>query len=163
MITYDELRRILHYNPDTGIFIWLIDCGSRCPKKGDQAGGRHNKGYVQIKIDGHSYLAHRLAWLYMTGEWPPYTVDHENRNRSDNHWSNLRPANMKDQNGNQSPHRNNTSGYRGVTWNKFHQKWQAQLQISKNKRHLGYFIDKEQAYNFVRLAAIQYFGEFYSG
>lgn len=91
MLTAERLREVLEYDPAIGVFRWLIKpCGQI--SIGDIAGCRHGEGYVQIRVIGRIYLAHRLAWLYMTGEWPISLIDHRNLDRSDNRWSNLREA-----------------------------------------------------------------------
>ena len=89
--TADRLRSLLHYNEDTGVFTWLVSIG-HAVSAGDVAGTAHAEGYVVIGVDGHSYLAHRLAWLYMTGEWPKGKLDHKDRVRNHNWWSNIRLA-----------------------------------------------------------------------
>ena len=92
-ITEARLKERLHYDPDTGIFTWLKM--SRQPKRlGSVAGGRCD-GYIQIYLDGLIYRAHRLAWLYMTGEWPVGYLDHKNGVRDDNRWCN-RPGSNED-------------------------------------------------------------------
>lgn len=85
-ITQDYLKKLLTYSPQTGIFKWKYDTFS---KKG---GSKSRSGYVYLEIDSRSYSAHRLAWLYMTGELPPehLEIDHINRIRHDNRWENLR-------------------------------------------------------------------------
>lgn len=88
MLTQEELKRMLHYESETGIFTWKIN--KRGPvKRGDVAGKTNGRGYRVIKIDGAYYYAHRLAWFYITGNWPKET-DHINRVKTDNRMVNLR-------------------------------------------------------------------------
>lgn len=91
MLTADRLREVLDYDPDTGFFTWRVSNGRRAIK-GHEAGFIHAKGYRRIKIDGRLYEAHRLAFLYVTGEWPEHGVDHRDMDPSNNAWGNLRPA-----------------------------------------------------------------------
>lgn len=92
-LTADYVRSLLSYDPVTGIFHWLVSRGdSLVVKAGDIAGTPQGEGYVQIGIDGVQYLAHRLAWLYMTDEWPKGKLDHRDRVRSNNVWTNIRAA-----------------------------------------------------------------------
>lgn len=102
-LTAERLRAVLEYNPATGDFTRLIDCGGRGTKSrvGSVAGRPHHRdGRIDIMIDRKSYAAHRLAFLWMTGKWPSRVVDHINRNPSDNRWSNLRPATISQNNTN---------------------------------------------------------------
>jgi len=87
-LTYERLIHLLWYDPDTGRFIWQNSV--RRGWNGKVAGSLCTGGYIQIIIDGHPYRANRLAWLYMTGEWPQWEVDHKNRIKTDNSWDNLR-------------------------------------------------------------------------
>lgn len=90
-LTTEVLRVLLHYDPETGEFTWADPLAPQmCP--GDTAGSVGGWGYVYIGVLGRSYPAHRLAWLYMTGEWPIEQIDHRNRNTLDNRWDNLRDA-----------------------------------------------------------------------
>jgi len=97
MLTIEYLKSILHYDPNTGIWRWL-----QAPKFGrvearDIAGSPYkNKQYWCIKIKQKKYAAHRLAWFYMTGEWPEDQIDHINRDGLDNRWNNLRPASNRE-------------------------------------------------------------------
>jgi hypothetical protein len=97
-LTAARLRELLNYDPDTGLFTWRINigCGHRRAqikrRIGDLAGYANTYGYVMIGIEGREYRAHRLAWLYMTGEWPGGLIDHDNREKADNRWVNLREA-----------------------------------------------------------------------
>lgn len=86
----ERLRQLLHYTPATGVFTWNETRGPA--KRGSVAGAHCNKGYLVIGVEGKVYKAHRLAWLYMTGEWPADQVDHRNTIKDDNRWANLRGA-----------------------------------------------------------------------
>jgi hypothetical protein len=81
----DEFKKWLSYIPHTGTFIWISG-----RYKGLEAGFVRNDGYVQIKFKNRPYLAHRLAWLLMTGNWPTLFIDHLNHDKSDNSFVNLR-------------------------------------------------------------------------
>lgn len=87
-LTAEHLRQLLSYDPATGLFHCLQQRGTK--RAGDLAGTKDPSGYVVIEIDHRRHYAHRLAFLHMTGEWPHLHVDHRDRNRANNAWSNLR-------------------------------------------------------------------------
>jgi len=118
-LTQVELKEILHYDPDTGKFTWN-DCRNSCVHKGDSAGTYCDR-YIRISIDGKSYRAHRLAFLYMEGELPSDCVDHINRVRDDNRWCNLRHATRRQNNHNASTNNKDI----GVCKHKASGKWAA--------------------------------------
>lgn len=137
---------LLDYSPETGVFVWRVDRSPR-HKAGMEAGSLNTKGYVQIMIDQRNYLAHRLAWLYMTGLWPDDQVDHINHDKTDNRWSNLRPANDSQNQQNKPPtRRSGSSGLLGVTWSKAAGKWASQIKIEGRRIHLGLHETKEAAH-----------------
>lgn len=86
----ERLRTVLDYDPVTGVFTWT-EAGSM-KMHGKRAGTIRERGWRAIGIDGYVYRAGRLAWFYMTGEWPPVTIDHKNRIRDDDRFENLRCA-----------------------------------------------------------------------
>jgi hypothetical protein len=112
MITQKYLKSILHYNPLTGRFAWINGITNNPDNMHN--GFLNYKGYLMIQIDGKHYRQHRLAFLYMTGEWPKVQVDHENNIKSDNRWINLRNANNQLNHYNKLKPKNNTSGAKGV-------------------------------------------------
>jgi hypothetical protein len=132
-----ELKEILHYDPDAGIFTRLKS--GHGTRAGDVAGYTHKTGYVYIWAHGKKRLAHRLVWLYMTGRWPDYEIDHINHIKDDNRLVNLREASKTDNQRNMKLHKHNKSGTSGVTWNKEASKWQARIGDGKESRHLGTF------------------------
>lgn len=113
-LTQAELMEELEYNPETGAFL-------RLKKKarfniGDVAGSKPDvNGYIAIKLNGVLYRAHRLAWLYVHGEWPEGFLDHKNGDPSDNRIENLRLASRGENMHNRKINTNNQSGTKGVS------------------------------------------------
>lgn len=144
MLTQSQLKDLLTYNPETGTFIWNITRGGSA-HAGTVAGSIDTRGHVQIQVYQKQYAAHRLAFLYMTGVFPKHGVDHINRIKTDNRWCNLREATQAQNMENKTMYKNNTSGVKGVTWNKRIGKWQ--VGVGKNGKliHVGYFSDLEEA------------------
>lgn len=131
MITYERLREVIDYNPETGIPTWKQISKNSKMKIGDIAGCINKvSGYREIKIDGKSYKMGRLAWLYMTGELPPIQVDHENRIRHDDRFNNLRLATWSQQQRNKNT--------KGVSFSRDHNKWRARIITDEKRLHLGY-------------------------
>jgi hypothetical protein len=113
-----------------------------------------------LSIDGRQYAAHRLAWLHMTGEWPPADIDHANGDPGDNRWNNLRAATRAQNISNGRKRSTNTSGFKGVSWRSAKEKWQAAITVNGLKRFLGYFDDPAEAHAAYVRAAEKYHGEF---
>lgn len=143
MLTQAELKSLFRYDPETGEFWHLAPyAGQKRPTL--IAGTVMNKGYVMVRIRNKGYLAHRLAWLYVYGVWPNM-VDHINGNRLDNRQCNLRICTAAENNRNARIGNTNTSGLKGVHWDKAGQIWRAQIHVNGRNRTLGRFKDREQA------------------
>lgn len=112
-LTQDHIKEYLRYSPETGIFIWIKKSGNNTVLYG-QAGSMDAKGYLKIMLLGSRYSCHRLAFLYMTGNFPESYIDHINHDRSDNRWENLRQVSNGENSKNQSLYKNNKSGIAGV-------------------------------------------------
>jgi hypothetical protein len=97
---------------------------------------KHPDGYLQCRYHGKWWLVHRLAFLLMGEELPP-EVDHINHDKTDNRWSNLRPADSSINMRNRPKFKNNTSGVTGVSWHKLSQKWVAQINVDGKRKHIG--------------------------
>jgi hypothetical protein len=157
-MTQSDLKKILHYDPDTGIFIRLISKGGNA--KGTIAGNLRDHGYVRIVVGNKKYYAHQLAFLYMTGVIPK-CIDHIDRNRSNNRWSNLREATVSQNLMNSKKRKNSKSKYKGVSFhNRRILKWAARINVNKKEYILGYFKTQEEAAIVYNKAATKYFGEF---
>jgi hypothetical protein len=91
-LSYSKISEIVEYSPETGMFMWKKCIHDRCPVGSYAGRTRGGKGHVRITIYGVKYLAHRVAWILMTKEWPSDQIDHIDRNPSNNVWTNLREA-----------------------------------------------------------------------
>lgn len=142
-LSQKRLKELLHYEPETGVFTWRITRNSNA-KAGFVAGnldGRKCSGYVKISINYKLYAAHRLAWLYVHGDWPPEQIDHINRVRHDNRIENLRLANNQQNCQNRSIRQDNKTGCPGITWRDDLCKWRVRIGVNGQRVNLGYFSD----------------------
>ena len=140
-LTAEDLRAVLSYSPDTGIFVWISGV-----RNGQVAGNVDNLGYRRICVFGRFYKAHRLAWFYVNGKWP-IEIDHVNGVRDDNRLVNLRAANRSINVQNVGPRRNNTSGFTGVSFYRRTGRWRAQIKNAGRTVHLGDFDQPEAAHD----------------
>jgi hypothetical protein len=151
VITQSRLKELVSYDPDTGIFTSIVARGRAY--LGKRLGTVNTTDhYLNIRLDGRRYGAHRLAFLYMTGEWPRI-VDHIGSagccpvaNRSDNRWLNLRNGSQSENLQNQRrPHRDNASGALGVTFDKARQKWKVSICRHYRITNVGRYDSKDEA------------------
>lgn len=165
-LTAEYVRSIFLYDPLTGKFYWRhrpsLTKQLNARDAGQEAGYPTGKNKWGIEIDGIPYLAHRLAWLYVTGTWPIDILDHEDRNGRNNKWSNLREANHSQNAQNRKRDVRNKSGYKGVYWHKKHQKWCVSITENYKQKHVGLFTNLLDARDAYRREAIRIFGPFAS-
>lgn len=153
----NEIKSALEYNPITGEFFWKVSHGS--VKVGDVAGSVYKNGYRYIQIDGLDYRAGRLAWFFETGEDPEEFIDHKDGDRDNNRFKNLRKA-SNSQNQANATWSTNTSGIKGVTWQKKRNKWFVKITVDGQAINLGRYDDIRDAAKAYRRAAIAVWGEF---
>lgn len=144
LITQEYLKSLYFYNPITGDFTYLKRVAN-CVKIGDIAGTLRKNGYITIRIKNIGYQAHRLAWLYMRGKWPENKIDHDDHNRSNNKFKNLKAATDTENSKNKSIMKNNKSGCCGVHWCKRERKWIATIRVNLKLIALLCSIDKFEA------------------
>lgn len=135
-LTRERLKELLRYDPKTGSFYWRRS--QRGLMRGSKAGCLNDKGYVQIRVDGVVYQAHRLVFLYVDGKFPPHWTDHIDRNRQNNRRENLRCAEPSENQCNRTM-ANNTSGAKGVSWDVTRNRWIARIQFKHKSVNLGRF------------------------
>lgn len=158
MLTLEELKQEVEYQPDTGLFIRLKT--HRAVKAGDVAGSevqlsQHTKKYIRMSVKGRYYVAHRLAFLYMIGRWPVGDVDHINQDSLDNRWANLRECSHAENGRNQKKYTNNSSGSTGVI-QRANGRWRARIFIQGKHINLGTFDSFEEAVAVRNLANKEY-------
>lgn len=154
-----QLKDLLNYDSETGLFTWKVYRGGAAPRVGEIAGTRGPEGYIVIKFQGKLKQASHLAWLYMTGSWPADQVDHKNVNPSDNSWENLREASGEQNAHNKRKYKCNTSGYKGV-YAAPGGGWHARIRDKGKLKLLGRFDTPEAAHEVYCLAADMLHGEF---
>lgn len=158
-ISIPTLKEYLAYDQETGAITWLKTCGPS--NIGDVAGCQNDgRGYSAIRFMRVLHRAHRIAWALHYGEWPALDIDHINTIRSDNRISNLRLCTPSQNQWNKPIQRNNTSGSKGVSWDKRAGKWQANIRVKGKQINLGRFPDIESASAAYTAASQQAFGHF---
>lgn len=142
----EQLKEALHYCPESGVFTWKVRRGGPAVV-GARAGTLNTSGYRYIRLFNQVYPAHHLAFLYMTGSLPPENleVDHLDRVRVNNAWSNLRIVNRTDNLMNMNPGSYNKSGAVGVYWQEHTGRWAVQVRYENKKMYFGSYEDLELA------------------
>ena len=139
-LTQEKLKSLLHYDQVVGIFTW--------PKTGKIAGNENGHGYWRIGVNNGRYMAHRLAWLYVYGEWPTGQIDHINGIKTDNSIKNLRCVSNAENGQNiNKPRNRNVSGLLGACYDKRHDVYTARIMIRGKQINLGTFRTAEEAHS----------------
>lgn len=159
MPTLEELKELLSVDTATGTITWRGARNSRggIAKPGAEAGWRTNGGYRTVTVRQRDIKAHRLVWLFAHGRWPDGQIDHINGDRSDNRIENLRDVTPAQNNQNHHGLRpDNTSGVKGVYWDKRRSKWCVQISANRKHIHVGQFDSKEDAAHAAAVARTKY-------
>lgn len=159
MISQAELLALVHYEPESGIFTWRVSRG-RC-RAGAVAGSLTHtvSPYIHIRVGSRNYYAHRLAWLYVTGEWPASDLDHKDLDGTNNRFSNLREVTHQQNMFNRTVQADNRLGVKGVRSVKSGS-FVATITLSGKRHHLGSFASIDAAAAAYREAADRLHGEF---
>lgn len=153
------LREVVDYDPETGRFTWLrYDGPMAAIFRGLRADTVRTNGYLAIDFPLYGrYMAHRIAWAWVHGAWPPDVVDHINRVKNDNRLANLRPATTKQNAANKAGRR---EGLKGATFDRG--RWRAQITSGRRMYNLGYYATEQMAHDVYCVAARYFHGEFAS-
>lgn len=157
-VSVSHLKKILDYNPETGIFTWLIRPRRRACSP---VAGTISLGYRRICIKQHHYSAHQLAWLYVTGQWAGGEIDHINGVKDDNRWVNLRKADRQTNQANSKIRVSNKTGFKGAgSPLAGRRKFPARITVNYKTLWLGSFDTAQEAHDAYLAAAREHFGEF---
>lgn len=177
MIDAGLLRELIGYDPDTGRLTWKSR-GAHLFPNGKQPNWHNaniwngkfagkptaitpsSDGYGRVSLMGKRYLAHRVAWAIHYGEWPKLDIDHINMERHDNRLCNLRLANRSNNMMNTKKHQDNTSGYKGVYFEKQTGRYRAGIMRDGKNINLGRYVCAKDAHEAYCRAAEGLHGEF---
>jgi len=162
MLTQEQLRKLVRYSPVVGAFEKLVGQGTKASPKRWKLLGKSNadNSYIYLMIRGKRYQAHRLAWLYMHGEFPEHEIDHIDGDRTNNAISNLRKATHAQNAANAQMSKKNSSGIKGVSWSKAAKKWVARIITNGEVAFNAYFKNIEDARSAIEAKRIELHGEF---
>jgi hypothetical protein len=157
MFTQSQLKKIVNYDPLTGLFTPLQKRTNCKPVLGSKT-VRRKTTYLQISISSKHYYAHRLAWFYIYGEWPKL-LDHINGDGCDNRIANLRKATPSQSQANVKLYRNSTTGFKGICKTNY-RTFRARIMKDKKQVYLGCFKTLGEAHEAYMAAARKLFGDF---
>lgn len=145
-LTQSYLKDVLLYDYSSGLFTWRVQKSSSI-KIGDIAGCEvklTGKRYINIKINSKTYLAHRLVFLYVDGEFPVNDVDHHDGDGTNNRWANLHIVTKQGNQRNRKLNKNNISGVSGIYKTAF-KTWRSEIRVDGRSIRLGCFSDFNDA------------------
>ena len=152
-LTQEKLKQLIHYDLDTGTI--TANMPRRGINSGDELGCVANNGYRVFSLGSKRFLAHRLAWFYMTGNFPEQ-IDHINHIKTDNRWENLREVSNQTNNQNTSLSKNSRTKFNGVSFMKTLNKYRAYITVNRKHIHLGVFDKLEDAIQARKDANVKY-------
>lgn len=158
-LTLSRVKELLTYDKASGLFTW-IKAISRRNKVGAIAGSCRNGKYIIIGIDGNTYYAHRLAWLFVYGVWPQTQVEHRDQNPSNNSIRNLRLSTQSQNMANRKPWKRKHALPRGVTSNRSGTCFSAKITVNKQVIQLGSCSTADEAHELYVQASLKYHREF---
>jgi len=158
-LTLERLKSVLSYDSQTGIFVWRVQLGWK-GRAGSPAGTRHARGYTHIMVDQKLHLAHRLAWFYVTGNWPKDKIDHIDCDRANNRFDNLREATASQNSQNSKKREGKASKLKGVSWHVRNRKWESRIKRDGKQIRLGLYGTEEEAHAAYCKAASELFGSY---
>lgn len=152
-LTQERVKELFDYDYENGCLLRKEDNHGRIVNR---PCGHKSAAYGYVGIDGKSYRVHRVIWLLVYGTWPEHEIDHIDQNKLNNRIENLRPTTRSENMRNIKMHRDNSSGYPGVSWDKKAWKFRADIRADNKNIYLGYFNTAEEAFLEYMLSKIKY-------
>ena len=149
MIDFRLADALFNYDPESGDLTWRVDTSATPLGQCVGSVARHKietyTSYINVRVLGDRYKAHRLAWLLQTGDWPQKHIDHIDGDGLNNSWGNLREATPEQNAYNQKVRSDSTSGVKGVSYDKKRGMWYVYIDVDKKRKHLGRYDTKDEA------------------
>jgi hypothetical protein len=156
MLTQDYLKKVVTYEPSTGLFTRNYLSGKGRKPQGTPAGHLSSNGYLLVSIDMRHYAAHRLAWLYVYGTLPKTELDHIDGDRTNNRIDNLREVSRRLNCQNKKTHRQGRLP--GCYFHKQDKAWMARIRVGEKRVYLGNFSSEIAAYKAYAIKHKELFG-----
>jgi len=153
--TQEQLKAMFDYID--GKLVWKVK--RKRVNVGDLAGVVHPNGYLRTGLNGRIHLNHRLIFMFHHG-YLPEIVDHIDGNKLNNKIENLRGANKITNQQNQKIKKENTSGYKNVSFCKQTKNWVVQIKVNGRSKTVGRYADIEFADLVAQEARAKYHGEY---
>lgn len=153
--TKEQLHQLFEYKD--GDLYWKINKNGIAKSK--KAGSKNSRNYIQIKIEGSLYKAHRLIFMMHHG-FLPKIIDHIDRNSLNNKIENIREATQSQNCFNRKIHKNNSTKVKNVTFDKETNKYLVQIYINGKNKKFGRYDDLELAELVAIEARDKYIGRF---
>lgn len=154
-LTVDRIKKVLTYDPISGVLLWNRGICIKGVLPGSRAGHLKKTGYRGIRLFGELYLEHRLIWFMQTGAFPTGEIDHINQDRSDNSWANLREVTRSENSRNRSRNPHSKLGEHGIWFNSRTNKYVAEITVGGKKVYQKSFADIDQAISERKLKSIE--------
>ncbi|EJY4845936.1 HNH endonuclease [Salmonella enterica] len=158
LMSVGDIRDLIDYNPENGVLTAKVNFSGR--QAGSVIGSQTWQGYYAFSLFGKKCFAHRLAWLLHYGEWPSQPIDHINGIKTDNSIRNMRLCSLSQNQFNKPTQKNNTTGVKGVYWNKRDKRYVASVQLNGKKYSAGHHKDIDSAKEAVMKLREKLAGEF---
>lgn len=143
-LTPNRIRELLDYEPATGLLFWKVK-PSMGVAAGAIAGHLTRRGYVAVRILGHEWKVHRIAWAHYFGSWPTAEIDHINGQKADNRIANLRDVDRTtNQENMRRANSNSSTGLLGASPHKT--RFVATIKVRGVHTRIGSFATAEEAH-----------------
>ena len=160
-ILVNRIFELFDYDHESGLLVWSQDY-KRSGKAGQPVKGGISNKYLAVYVDQNREYIHRIVWVLNNGEFPEMDIDHINGNKMDNRIENLRLCTRSQNMSNRGKNKNNSSGFKGVSFCKQTGRWVAQITVDRKNKKIGRFDTKEEAADAYSKMAKEIFGEFAS-
>lgn len=144
-LSLQEIKERLAYNPNTGMFMWVMRFNNKHSLRVPFSGTINGSGYLYVTVGGICYRANRLAWALHYGNWPTNLIDHEDGDKTNNKINNLRDVTNTVNMCNSKKNSRNTSGAMGIDWRARTSAYRVRISVNGKRIILGEYRNLDEA------------------